>query len=134
MDNNQAVVYISAKLNQSWSTDVRRFFILVAFALSFMSMAPVAQANSIASDEDRRAVFVALAPIQISLRAEFDVARANFQAATDPQERALLGARQRLAGARVRFIASLRNSVRTRYTDRQLEIIIERYDLAVSLS
>ena len=113
---------------------MRKFFILVAFALSFVAIAPFGQASAQDLQDQRRAVCLALAPVQTELRDELAAARVLMQAApAGPQRAARVQEVQQVRG-RLRMLQSIRLAARTSYSIQQLRFIATRYNLAVSLS
>jgi hypothetical protein len=139
MDKKERVVYVTCKANRARGSVVRYFFILLAFALSFATVAPSAHAQGSTIDEQRREILSILRPIQQDLRAQILAKRAELNASTDPQERALLRDQIRLLRARLRSIATLRQAIRTGsdvqfFGEGLIVVVINRVDPNVSPS
>lgn len=111
---------------------MRKLFILLSVALTLVVSAPSAQAITL--EEQRVEVFVALGPVLNAIDAELDAKIADFRASRDVREREVLRMQIAALQGRYRFVKTSRENARYRSNAVQLDLLINRYDLNVSLS
>ena len=111
---------------------MKKLFFCFALALTVLTTAPSADALTL--QQQRNQVFVALQTVADSIRSDIADLQALRAASVDATERAVLNRQIQVLYGRLRFNQTSRSLARYTFNADQLDTLITRYSLAVSLS
>ncbi len=111
---------------------MKKLLICLAFGLAILFTAPSADALTL--QQQRNQVFVALKDVMAEIRSEITDLQTERSQTRNRRDRLIINQRLKVAYGRLRFIQSTRTLARYNYNETQLDALIMRYNLAVSLS